>query len=784
MQLHRRLYMSSIYGYTELAYALADATNRELSVRMAEDLLYRSWQMGGWNGLTQTAAEYGVEAVVDATGTPIWWTTEAIAGASEGAAEITYNLATEAAIDSVTHEVVVKEVAQKATQSGLKTLLKGGVSHAVKALPIVGAIATGIGLGWESYKEHPEAWTDLSEAIFGNSDDNFIEVLARIHAGGYTTAVREEHFAKICKAMAALGCFDYREYESTLDHTGVQPVTWTSVPAMGVASSAAISYGLSLYPGGTCVQTISDMLRGQTLESYAYIATNLPDTLNISTDTDFSGRTVYCYGGLEVAVVHAYYDTITEQYSYNVQPGAAMTIYSGQFNWNAAGDLYDIGGLCCNITVVEGDNDLFPNDHGSGTLSIAPTSTISQIIQAIKDQFPAWYDDSWLQPEYNPETGNVEDKRYYPITVPWWNYNDQGRDPVYTPTVARDGDIYPESDPRSKPQAEEITEPRTDVDDPYLPPVVPPGPTPPYVPIDDDSGLGLWAVYNPTLSELNDLGAYLWSSNIIDILQKFLQNPMDAIISLHKIFATPTTGTKQEIVLGYLGSGVDAKTVTKQFIEVNCGSVTVPEYFSDARDYDIPYTEVECYLPFIGIVRLKTADIIGGKVNIRYSIDTYSGACLCKIYVTKLGAKQLLYNFSSNCSMQIPLTGSDRTRLLSGAVAGAVAGAAVGGPVGAVAGAVGGAWKGGTSIERTSGFSANAGCMGVKKPYLIITRKYAYDAGNYNHFYGYPSNNTVTLSSCKGFTRVKSAHIENIGRATDSEKAEIESLLKQGVIIK
>ena len=186
--------MSSIYGFSELSYALADASQRQLSIRMAEDLLQRSWELGGWPGIQKALAENGVKAMVDATGNPLWWTTEAIEGVTPAAAELTYGAATEAAIDSVTHEVVVKEVAQVATQGATKTLIRGGLSTAVKALPIVGAVATGAGLGWESYKEHPDAWTDLSEAIFNMDDpDTPIGVLARIHAGGYTTAVKEEH---------------------------------------------------------------------------------------------------------------------------------------------------------------------------------------------------------------------------------------------------------------------------------------------------------------------------------------------------------------------------------------------------------------------------------------------------------------------------------------------------------------------------------------------------------------------------------------------------------------
>lgn len=774
--------MSSIYGYTELTYALADASERQLSIRMAEELLHRSWEMAGWEGVSQTAAEYGVTAVVDKLGNPVFYTRAAIEGATETAAELTYSTATEAAIDSVTHEVVVKEVAQVATQGATKTLLRGGLTTAVKALPVIGAIATGAGLGWESYKAHPDAWTDLSESIFNSSEspDTPLEVIARIHAGGYTTAAKEENVLKILQGLAKEGCFDYRDYESTIDHVGVQDITLSEVYPISTASSLAYDYVQTNYPGAVCIEVYDQGVNSSGLEhgGVYFIVGSLPTSANVYV---FFNTDTYA---ADIAVQHVscFYDINTHATNISYVGSANKPIFSGNYHLtNEDG----VGGLCVEVVEIEGDNDLFPNAHSSSNLMIAPTATLDQIKQALQEQFPDWYADSWQQPEYNPETGQIENKRYYPITVPWWDYENEDKDPSYDQEEAQDGEIKPETDPESEEQAEEITkvDPLELIDGP-VEPIVPPAPTPPFVPIDDNTGLGLWAVYNPTLTELNDLGAYLWSSNIIDVLQKFLQNPMDAIISLHKIFATPTIGNKENIILGYLDSGVQAYKVTKQFIEVNCGSVTVPEYFSDARDYDVPYTEVECYLPFIGIVRLKTADIIGGKVNIRYSIDTYSGACLCKIYVTKLGAKQLLYNFSSNCSMQIPLTGSDRTRLLSGAVAGAVAGAAVGGPVGAVAGAVGGAWKGGTSIERTSGFSANAGCMGVKKPYLIITRKYAYDAGNYNHYYGYPSNNTVTLSSCKGFTRVKSAHIENIGRATDSEKREIETLLKQGVIIK
>ena len=77
----------------------------------------------------------------------------------------------------------------------------------------------------------------------------------------------------------------------------------------------------------------------------------------------------------------------------------------------------------------------------------------------------------------------------------------------------------------------------------------------------------------------------------------------------------------------------------------------------------------------------------------------------------------------------------------------------------------------------------NAGALGIMKPYLIITRPKPAEADNYSKFYGIPSNKTVRLSSCSGYTKVKDIHLEHISRATDDELNEIESLLKTGVII-
>ena len=141
----------------------------------------------------------------------------------------------------------------------------------------------------------------------------------------------------------------------------------------------------------------------------------------------------------------------------------------------------------------------------------------------------------------------------------------------------------------------------------------------------------------------------------------------------------------------------------------------------------------------------------------------------------------MLYTFEGNCAVQLPLTGADKSRLLTGVIGGAFTGGMMGGAGGAVVGAVKGA-IGGIKIQKTGSIGSNAGAMGIKKPYIIITRQKTYDAYDYNEQYGYPANLTTQLSTCKGYTRGKDVHVENI-TATQEEKNMIENLLKQGIII-
>ena len=299
-------------------------------------------------------------------------------------------------------------------------------------------------------------------------------------------------------------------------------------------------------------------------------------------------------------------------------------------------------------------------------------------------------------------------------------------------------------------------------------------------------GTGFVALYNPTQNQLADFSRYLWSNDFVTNIVKLFEDPMNAIIGLHMIYTEPIRGNDSTIVCGYLDSGVNSHTVSNQYKSIDCGTMKINTYFDNVLDYS-PYTNIKCYLPFIGIIDLDTNDVIGGTVNIVYNIDVLTGACLAQVKVTRNDFSSVLYSYAGNCAIQLPITGGNYSSILANVIGvGASIGATIasGGalaPV-AVSGVAAGVSNSKLNVSHSGSLGSNAGAMGIKIPYLIITRPTPAEASNYQVFYGKPSNKTVKLSECTGFTKVKDVHTSNIN-ATDNELSEIESLLKEGVII-
>lgn len=286
----------------------------------------------------------------------------------------------------------------------------------------------------------------------------------------------------------------------------------------------------------------------------------------------------------------------------------------------------------------------------------------------------------------------------------------------------------------------------------------------------------LWSIYNPTLEQVNQFGSWLWSSNFVEQLKKLFSDPMQAIIGLHKVYSPVQTSGQGTIKCGYLDSGVPSKLVSEQYVTVDCGSVDLQEYFGNVFDYP-PYTEVSIYLPFIGIRQLDPSDVMRSTISVKYRIDVLTGACLAEVNVQRDAAGGTLYTFSGDAAVRYPVSSGSYMGIVSGLI-----GVATSVVSGNLLPALGGVTRLHTNVERSGSFTGNSGAMGSKVPYLIISRPQTAMADKFETLSGYPSNTYTLLSDCKGFTQVKYCHVENLS-ATETEKKEIERLLKEGVIL-
>lgn len=302
---------------------------------------------------------------------------------------------------------------------------------------------------------------------------------------------------------------------------------------------------------------------------------------------------------------------------------------------------------------------------------------------------------------------------------------------------------------------------------------------------------GFITLFNPTISQMRNLASYMWTGAFdINNFKKIFANPMDCILGLSIVPVAVPDGSAKEVKVGNISTGISMTTAGSQYVEVDCGSITVKEYWGAYLDYD-PYTKAEIYLPYVGTHPISVDDIMGTTVTVKYHVDILSGACTAYV---KCG-NSVLYEFIGQCSSSIPITGNDWTNVINGvlSIAGSigtmVATGGLSAPISAGSAIAGGANIASTaintmkpSIEKSGAMSGTGGMLSVQTPYLILTRpRQALPAGQ-NAFSGYPSFITEYLGGLSGYTEIESIHLDNIP-ATNAEITEIETLLRKGVIL-
>lgn len=413
------------------------------------------------------------------------------------------------------------------------------------------------------------------------------------------------------------------------------------------------------------------------------------------------------------------------------------------------------------------------SDQADATLpDLSSATDLNSLKELLKQQYPDVWTNSVTRDVVQPD-GSIKTITYVPVPTPnatdWMDTQPTGDGSQQN---QKDTVVLPDMDSGIK---DSISSSGSTGSTTPNPPDTGNGNTPTIIPPVGKAS-SLWSIYNPTLEQVNQFGSWLWSSNFVEQLKKLFSDPMQAIIGLHKVYSPVQTSGVGTIKCGYLDSEVPSKLVSEQYVTVDCGSVDMQEYFGNVFDYP-PYTDISIYLPFIGVRQLDPSDVVRSTISVIYHIDVLTGACLAEVNVKRDAAGGILYTFSGDAAVRYPVSSGSYMGIVSGLI-----GVATSVVSGNILPAIGGVTRLHTNVDRSGSFTGNSGAMGSKVPYIIISRPQTAMADKFETLSGYPSNTYTPLSACKGFTQVSYCHVENMS-ATETEKKEIERLLKEGVIL-
>ena len=337
-----------------------------------------------------------------------------------------------------------------------------------------------------------------------------------------------------------------------------------------------------------------------------------------------------------------------------------------------------------------------------------------------------------------------------------------------------------------------------------------------------------------TLLYMDDAGIVkladtLWKDSFIDYIKsKFaMMDPASIVMSVKLLPYFPGIDSNNLQITNIGGFQLDDAITCREayaYTSYDAGSIDIDGYFDCFLDYT--NTRIQLFLPFIGDVELSTSDVMNHTINLRASFDNMAGMV---VYMLTDENDNIIGSWSATCTVDIPLTSGDYTGKIDGMIQAAVQAGAMAMTAGASSVAFAGTVTETATVINSSGdvsqasttrsgdffnenkntssnamsqsykvignalstrpgsgtsssYSGIAGVLSHLRPCIKITCNKSPLPEDYKQIQGYPSNVSVKLSECEGYTEVNSVHLENMGYATEEEIAEIEEYLKRGVI--
>ncbi len=310
---------------------------------------------------------------------------------------------------------------------------------------------------------------------------------------------------------------------------------------------------------------------------------------------------------------------------------------------------------------------------------------------------------------------------------------------------------------------------------------------------------GFVSIYNPSSADLRQLSAWLWSDNFTNNIKKNYTSPFENILAI-SLVPLNLSGTNTEFVIGNVGSNIQIPKLSTQYIELDCGTININEYWGSFLDYNATYA---IYLPYIGYRSLRPDDLVNGSINVVYHIDLLTGSATCFIGTTKEdNIYHVLYTYSCNIFYSIPFSGANYMTMYNQQLSATASG--INNAVQSLGRIASGDLIGGASslltgqalakrqydtakpdYGRGGNLSGNGGFFSIRYPYIIQALPIGQTPKNYKQYNGIPSMICYTLSQLvgKGYTEIDTVIVDTLNSCTSDEKSEILNILKGGVIL-
>lgn len=300
-------------------------------------------------------------------------------------------------------------------------------------------------------------------------------------------------------------------------------------------------------------------------------------------------------------------------------------------------------------------------------------------------------------------------------------------------------------------------------------------------------------LYSLTPLQMKNFRSWLWTTDWVDNLKKIRTEPMQNIIGISIADVPISTGLNAIIYVGNVASTVSANVISNSFVELDCGEITLDEYYGSFADYE-PFIATTLYLPKVGFVQIPADVCVNNTIKVVYHIELSSGEGLCYVQLTSKrdGFTYIWNTYTCHVTSNITLSAQDHSQqlvALGNAIInnGISASNAIINPSSAVQGLTStlsscidvATTKNPTSTKGNVGNMSAIMCY--KKPYLLINRTNLTKPSSFQENNGYLINYTGKIGDHTGFLKTQNFHAEF--NAPYSHKVELERLMNEGVFI-